>query len=279
MIEKCPSVIVIPIYKSFSDLTTEELQSLKSTCKQLGRYPHVLFGPANLDWDEYSKFYHSWDIKVDVKIFDAKYFTDVQGYNKLLKSVRFYEKFKNYKYILIFQTDAYILKDDFDLWCNKEYDYIGSPWFENWGLNKSESKIMGVGNGGFSLRNVKSTIRILKRAKWLLGIRSVWFKTHLQGLVKIENVIILFKNYFKIKNMKLLNNILLAPYVNEDYYLSQSLAGIFSDYKVAPVEDAIKFSFEVNPSLLYKMNHNQLPFGCHAWEKNEPEFWSSIIGK
>lgn len=64
---------------------------------------------------------------------------------------------------------------------------------------------------------------------------------------------------------------------NEDYYWTQILGKFFNNYKVAPIEKAIKFSFDVNPSLLFDMNNNELPFGCHAWGRYEPEFWSKYI--
>lgn len=51
----------------------------------------------------------------------------------------------------------------------------------------------------------------------------------------------------------------------------------FIDYKVAPAGEALKFAFEANPSLLYKMNNGELPFGCHAWERYETAFWQPFI--
>ena len=75
-----------------------------------------------------------------------------------------------------------------------------------------------------------------------------------------------------------LNTLVFLNYsVQEDYYWSELIPKAFKDYKVAGIEDAIKFSFEVNPALLYKMNKHQLPFGCHAWEKYDPVFWKDYI--
>lgn len=269
--------VITPIYKSFSDLTKEELINLKSSCKFLNKFPHILFGPDTLHWNEYIEFYKSWEITVDIKRFDPKFFMDVSGYNQLLKIFQFYEQFEIYQYILIFQIDAYIFKDELQFWCDKGYDYIGAPWFKEQENINQENEFSGIGNGGFCLRNVQSTVRILKRVKRLTAIRNYWFKSHLQSLVHFEIFISYFKNYFKIKDINLINDILIAPYINEDHYLSQTLANIFSDYKVALVEDAVKFSFEAKPAFLYKMNNNQLPFGCHAWQKNDPQFWNSII--
>lgn len=54
---------------------------------------------------------------------------------------------------------------------------------------------------------------------------------------------------------------------------------IRNDFNIAPVEIALKFSFETTPKQLYKRNNEQLPFGCHAWEKYDPEFWKPFIQK
>ena len=48
-------------------------------------------------------------------------------------------------------------------------------------------------------------------------------------------------------------------------------------FKIPSPKDAINFSFESNPELLYKMNNECLPFGCHAWEKYGKHFWKQFI--
>ena len=65
---------------------------------------------------------------------------------------------------------------------------------------------------------------------------------------------------------------------NEDTWWAVLIPQIYN-FKVAPLEDATKFSFEANPKRLYNENGNQLPFGCHAWEKYEPDFWERFIKK
>ena len=65
---------------------------------------------------------------------------------------------------------------------------------------------------------------------------------------------------------------------NEDVFWTQCIPKYFPKFKVAPFEDAYAFSFEKNASMLYKKNNNQLPFGCHAWQKYEyEEFWKKHI--
>ena len=49
------------------------------------------------------------------------------------------------------------------------------------------------------------------------------------------------------------------------------------NFKFPTTEDAIRFSFEVNPSYLYELNGHRLPFGCHGWLKYDFNFWSKFI--
>ena len=62
--------------------------------------------------------------------FNDTYFESIYGYNQLMLNVEFYEAFSK-KYILIYQTDAFIFKDDLNYWCEKDYDYIGAPWIRS----------------------------------------------------------------------------------------------------------------------------------------------------
>ena len=50
-------------------------------------------------------------------------------------------------------------------------------------------------------------------------------------------------------------------------------------FKVPSNYHALEFSFEAMPSYLYKLNNNVLPFGCHAFEKYETDFWKIIFEK
>jgi hypothetical protein len=64
---------------------------------------------------------------------------------------------------------------------------------------------------------------------------------------------------------------------NEDGYWGLLTGRNFRWFKVAPPEDAIKFSFEVQPQRFYNENFQQLPFGCHAWIKYDFDFWKTHI--
>ena len=48
-------------------------------------------------------------------------------------------------------------------------------------------------------------------------------------------------------------------------------------FKVASLEEGLRFAFEVSPKTCYEMNGGKLPFGCHAWAKYDPEFWKAHL--
>lgn len=234
---KC--AVVIPVYKS--SLNDNELISLKRTVSLLYNYDIILVGPENLDYSIYIKEYK--DFKIE--LFRSAYFNNISGYNQLMMSSSFYDRFKNYDYILICQLDAYVFKDELLEWCQKNYDYIGAPWIvapPTVSNNKKPlidfaKKMVGtVGNGGFSLRKVKTHLRISKTLS-------------------------LFKKFFP---------------KNEDFFWCYIVPKFFK-FKRPTASEALNFAFELAPALSFKKNNKQLPFGCHAWEKYEPEFWKDYI--
>jgi hypothetical protein len=66
------------------------------------------------------------------------------------------------------------------------------------------------------------------------------------------------------------------PYY-EDIFWGTVAPAKFPWFKVADAETAMKFSFETNPQKLFELNGCVLPFGCHAWEKYDPNFWAKYI--
>lgn len=45
----------------------------------------------------------------------------------------------------------------------------------------------------------------------------------------------------------------------------------------APIKRALAFSFDSNVKECFRLNDNQLPFGCHAWERYAYEIWKPFI--
>ena len=268
--------IVVPIYKDFFKLSNEEKISLVQLYKILSTHPIYFIGPSSLDFKEYLVHAKTMNVAVHVKEFENFYFNNIQGYNQLLLSEKFFKAFHQHEFLLIYQTDAFVFRDELNFWSSKGYDYIGAPWFLGFDKPDPTNQIIGVGNGGFSLRNVKKSILMLKRLKQLLNLNKLWKMSGLKKIFAFQRLHFLFKIFLQVKNIDALTG-LEENELFEDRFWSENIPALFSDFTIAPVSEAMKFSFEVNPSLLFKLNNNLLPFGCHARERWEPKFWETHI--
>jgi hypothetical protein len=233
--------VVVPIYKPV--LNEYEKVSLAQMKKVLHKHPVKIVAPNSLRLSskelELEKF--------SIERFEDSFFSGIQGYNRLMLSSEFYQRFLEYKYILIYQLDAFVFRDELEYWCNQNYDYIGAPWIcFSWYEQKDTMtrfhrvlKKIGitnksiVGNGGFSLRKVS---RFYLYAKIFRKIAVSW------------------------------------PY-NEDMFWGLGMTFLGNFFKVPELKTALKFSFEGCPSKAYEENNYNLPFGCHAWEKYDISFW------
>ncbi len=268
--------IVIPIYKPLIELSVSEKRSIFNTINILSSYDIFLIGPKKLELQEYSNYFNY--VFLQEKYHDS-YFNSIIDYSSLLLQSIFYKKFKNYNFLLLVQTDAWLFRDDLNFWCSKEYDFIGAPWFEGWNHGTGNYKIIGVGNGGFSLRSVSTALKIIRRIYYLRKLQSLWNKAYLFKLVSFKKVVRLLRKPFQIKDVDLLLEAIKPITKFEDYYWTEIAGVAFHDFRIVPIIDAMRFSFEVNPSYLYTLTNYRLPFGCHAWEKYEPEFWKEFINK
>ena len=239
--------IVIPIYKE--SLTPEEIISLKQCYKVLNKHKIFFAAPTNLDIIPYKAIIGNI---INIERFEDKYFESISGYNSLMLSSEFYKRFKNNEYILIYQLDCHVFKDELDFWCDQGYDFIGSPWldYKYYNLNNyqklffqlkmkistiiSPTKISKerltnqVGNGGFSLRNTK-----------------VFYNVCLQH------------NSNKLQKFKDSNDS--AGMYNEDVYWSFFAKNI----KKPSYKKALKFSIDNGVSIGLNFNNGKVPFGCH----------------
>jgi len=265
--------IIIPVYKE--NITSEERISLRQCLKVLKRYRKVLVTWCGLNLDVYFAEYP--DFKVEY--FDKKFFRDVDCYNCLMLSKLFYERFTDYKYILIYQLDAYVFRDELEYWCSLNYDYLGAPWFEDFQSFEDGMMLWAVGNGGFSLRKVSALIRVLNYKgavkKPFAVIRSL---NSNNSVIKIKKILISFLMIFGYKNniWYLLNNY----NRNEDNFWRQFTTETNMVLKIPSPELAASFSFEKSPEYLFNKIGNKLPFGCHGWSKySYNTFWEKYISE
>jgi hypothetical protein len=228
-------VVAIPIYKSI--LTENEKISLKQLNKILGdKYDIVFIAPKSLNFD-YGDAYNHFKIER----FSDQYFKSTASYSEMLLSVAFYQRFPKYQYMLIYQLDAFVFSDQLEKFCHMKFDYIGAPIPKAFNLWRSIG--CRVGNGGFSLRKIDSTIRLLENKDHILGDHPM---------------------------KKTFNEI-------EDLFFAFCGTQKEFNFKVAPVSLAMKFSLE-HSSLLKKLK-TKLPFGCHGWYKSNTYIWKPFIEK
>lgn len=259
--------VVIPIYRW--PMSKSEAHSFHWIVKNLNTRDIFLIGPKcilDLAVDEYSKK------KISKITFPDKYFKSISGYNSLLKSSNFYASFFSYDYILIAQLDALVFTDKLDYWCSLDYSYIGAPWFDGMGQPKPGYKLIGVGNGGLSLRRVKDFLDVLSGYKYLPYLMQSDFEP--------RNLVEFLKRRIKffINRYIMAHNI--YPFINrcsEDVFWSFIVPSCCSHYKTPEPELALSFSFEVAPERMYEMTQGKLPFGCHAWERYNKNFWIDVL--
>jgi hypothetical protein len=237
-IEAKDVVIIIHVYKN--QISEPEQKALQQCSRVLSNYDIVVIHSEELD----ISIYKTLIPQMKSVVFKKQYFGTIKGYNKLLISDFFYQTFSRYKYLLMFHLDAWVFEDVLLEWCNKGYDYIGAPWIEEPVRGKTSALIPftklcvnQVGNGGFCLRKVSTHLRIAKRLKFL---------TH-------------FYSY------------------NEDVFWSIFVPMIFKSYRKPTVQEALSFAFEYKPRESYVRIGNRLPFGCHAWERTDRQFWNQFI--
>lgn len=254
-------VVAIPIYKEIP--SQDDLLSIRQCFKILAKYPIVAAKPKELSLKNYPFSFNG------VEEFDGRYFEGIKGYNELMLSSVFYNRFLNSSYILIYQTDAFVFSDQLSYWCDLNYDYIGAPWLYRDYIDKTKylkesikgwihrrwnikDQISGlpteiqfhnvVGNGGFSLRRVSVFHHLCKK-----------YRSEINGYLLHSE-----KHY------------------NEDVFWSIEVNRKRRHIKVPSFKKALHFAIESYPTLAWSLVNQNLPFGCHGWDKCR-EFWKPIF--
>lgn len=251
--------IVVPIYRDY--LEPFEVISLNQLSKQLGQYPITIIHPHKVN----PSFLKDHGFQFQTMSFADEFFNGIYGYNKLMLSLDFYKSFDKYEFILIHQTDVYVFKDDLIKWCNKNFDYVGSPWIAREQTNiqnfifllnnfirkklnkkiKNRDHLFKVGNGGFSLRKVDKFIDICRNES----------------------------DYIQ-------NNIVRTPsdFIPEDIFWSLYAYNLDNSFLIPDYKTALEFGFDRRPHIAYKLNNNKLPFGVHGLnKKNKILFYQKLM--
>jgi hypothetical protein len=210
-------------------------------------YTIILCAPSSLDLACYFQEHDGFA----VQLFDPGYFEDIHSYSLLMLSEGFYAAFQSFEHILIYQLDAYVFSDRLGEFCALDYDYIGAPWVNGLPCSKFRGadrlkRIFKslpltyeceVGNGGFSIRRTGAMLAYLRRHP--RAVRRWKF--------------------------------------NEDLFWSVAGKKHPREIRIAPLQVARDFSFEQEPLRSVALNHGKLPFGCHAFDKYEPDVCRRLI--
>ncbi|MET3977581.1 hypothetical protein ABIB62_000147 [Mucilaginibacter sp. UYP25] len=253
--------ILIPFYKD--SITEYEILALKQSQKILGDFPIIAIKPNWLQLTDEVKEYLT-----DIISFDDQFFANVPGYNALMTDSAFYKTFLNYEYILIYQLDAFVFKNTLNYWCSRGYDYVGAPWMnyhdypdviktaksnlKKWfytrfnilkdGLPSPLQFENRVGNGGFSLRRVDK----------------------------------FYKACLKMKEEIAYYNTRHEYQFGEDVFWSVEVNRKGEFLKIPSYKIAVGFSLEQSPERGMRILKGELPFGCHAWDRDLP-FWRPVF--
>ena len=121
---------------------------------------------ANQIVDKHMKYLPNWE-SLYIDNFPDK------CYNHLMTRKSFWEEYKEYNRVLIFQYDSGLLRygiEEFMQW-----DYVGAPF----------KCLERGGNGGLSLRNPRAMIDVLNKNEWKedIGYSEDWFYS-----MNVENI-------------------------------------------------------------------------------------------
>jgi hypothetical protein len=239
--------IVIPIYKEHPDpIEVLSLFRLNSIIGNKG-YNVFFITHKDLNIDDYLHFYQN----VKIEYFDKYFFQNTSTYSQLCFNYDFYNRFSEFDQLFIYQTDCYLVYDDFQNFANLDYDYIGSPIFSTdcgWPTlitdeNGNEIYKPVVGNGGFSSRKIETF-------KYLTEPNGNFWKH-----AGLTDEIIKTLQY-------------------EDLFICVELPKYF-ELNVCPLNEAFKFGWDMSVDVIYNFwKIKEFPMCIHAWDKNI-RFWKN----
>jgi len=257
-------VVITPIYKK--DISKDEYLSLNSSLLHLKVYDKVIVAPKKFMKDK--EFLARWkSYGYEIVFFHNKNFVSVDSYNKFMMNKNFYKRFEKYDYMLIYQLDVLVFSDSLDYWMLREIDYVGAPWIIE---DENGKRFKGAGNGGLSLRKIKTFINVLESKK-LFNKKENFNRLSLN--TKFRNIFLL---WFLLRTSltRYLAGLYRMLYIGqEDTFWAYYATFFVKEFRVATVRESLLFAFEESPEFCFKHNNNKLPFGVHAWERYNPTFW------
>jgi hypothetical protein len=260
--------VVVPLSHRTSYTPDEEI-SFRHLRRHLGRYDTFALMP-----ESHRASYPG----LIPKRFPERFFGSARAHGALLLSKRFYRAFLDYEFVLIYHLDALVFSDQLEQWCQAGFDYVAAPWLVSPDMRHiKESK---VGIGGFSLRRVGSFLRVLSSRRYFADPDDYWrrFSARTDAATRLVN---LPRKY--LKRMLLFNDVNLhirwvkRCHTNEDRFYTEYARHYDPEFRIAPVEEGLRFAFEPEPRRSFERIGRRLPFGAHAWSKYDRSFYEPYL--
>jgi len=226
----------------------------------------------DLNTDEYLRILRPYGVEPEFAYFPKHYFVGIFGYNALMCTPQFYERFLAYDYILLYQLDSWVFSPNLDHWLSLDYDYLGGPWFDEI-KHTMTLKWSGCFNGGLCLRKTAvfyrlCSDRVIKLNKRFWELQEQRRMTRF-GVAKIFT-------FAKVLLLKVAIKLLKSEISNEDVIWTHLLE---HKGKLPSLEEAIEFCFaDFHAEYAFELNKRTLPSFCHAWDGIWPwKFWQHYI--
>ena len=260
--------IVIPVYKK--ELAWNEEISFYQTLRVLGSYPIIMVCPKSLELSAYNAIAGHFNKTLFRESFKDGFFANIAGYNRLLLSQEFYQRFQRYDYILIAQLDTFIFRDELEKWCAKGYDYVGAPLFGR----QMDITHGSVGNGGLSLRRIGAYLNFFNGRKHVVPLSKIAQRIEFEDKIYTRWLVWIL---MALGWRNTPRQIARRYQYNEDNFWCCRLKGTNYELNIPLAQEALEFAWERFPSEIYRLV-GHLPMGCHAWEKYEYDtFWKKYI--
>jgi hypothetical protein len=255
--------VITPIYREA--LSADEEYAIRHLRTHLSGYDCYQLSPKTL-------LLRLEDLRL--RSYDDQWFESIEAYNRLLLSKWFYEDFDGYDYILIYQLDCLVFRDELQWWSEQGYDYIGAPLFSVKG--EPVSGFSGACNGGLSLRRVNAFLNVLASRRYVdekvSFLADVFHKPFVE--VRPSTWLKRWQKRFQVSRQvrQGVEKYAASYSVNEDHFWSGRASYFYPTFRVASPEVALRFAFETAPAWCFEQNGRKLPFGVHAWAKYDRAF-------
>ena len=260
-----PVCIAIPIYKAV--LSASEQFSIAMCRRVLSTHPIKFIAPNHFA-DDRPSYLQSDD---ELICFGTENFVNLRAYNSLLLSEEFWSRFSAFRYMLMYQPDSLVFRDELMKWVDTGLSYVGAPWLK-W--IDGEAVAADIGNGGFSLRDIQAHLRVLRSSRVFLT-KTVTYKgaRHFHILAFLYLAWSGSRLGLPIRWGRLLAKL---ARIHEDVFWGMYAQCFEKRFLPAEPGVALRFAFDRFPEQCFRLAGHKLPFGCHAWQAGG-HFWPTVL--